>query len=160
MADHVRKQIRDHVVTGLSALATTGNRVYAGRTFPLKKDHEPSLLVYTRAETSSRAVQGLPPGLERPCTLHIEGRVCTATPPDDLLDQIAAEVEKAIAAMIEYGGASGISFFAGLAQDVTLISTDIAAKADGDKHIGQIVLQYRVTYCTVEGAPTVAGLPD
>jgi hypothetical protein len=147
---HARQQIRDFVAAGLGALATTGGNIFIGRTRPLGLNHPPALLIYTRAETSVRAVMGRPPGQERPVMLHIEGRVATAAPPDDLLDTIAAEVEVGVAALIDYN--AGI-FFGGLAQNVDLISTDAFAKAEGEKHIGSIVLQYRVTYRVAEGNP-------
>lgn len=144
---HARQQIRDFVVAGLSELLTTGANVYPGRTRPLGANHPPSLLVYTRRETSARAVDGSPPQLERPVMLHIEGRVTTATPPDDLLDQIALEVEAAVAALSAYPA----QFFGGRAQNVELVQTDSDARADGEKHVGSVVLSYRVTYCTIEG---------
>lgn len=151
MSDHVRKQIRDAVVIGLTGLPATADRVYAGRTRRLQAAHEPTLLVYTRAETAQRAVLGRPPKIERRCTLHVEGRVSTAAPPDDLLDQIAAEIEAGIAAMINYGTAV---FFGGLAQNVQLTATEIVAESEGERHIGGVRVEYLVTYRTVEGAPT------
>ncbi|MEY9110397.1 hypothetical protein ABH999_006593 [Bradyrhizobium yuanmingense] len=151
MPDHVRKQIRDAVVTGLTGLPSTADRVYAGRTRPLQVGHDPTLLVYTRAETSQRAVLGRPPKIERRCTLHVEGRVSTAAPPDDLLDQIAAEIEAGIAAMINYGTSV---FLGGLAQNVQLTATEMVAEADGERQIGGVRVEYLVTYRTVEGAPT------
>lgn len=151
MADHARKQIRDFVVAGLIGLPTTGANVFVGRTRPLPANHDPALLIYTRVETSKRAVAGRPPLLERITTLHVEGRVNTATAPDDLLDQIAAEIEAGVAAMIDYGSAV---FFGGMVENVDLESSESFAKADGDKHIGSVQLTYKVTYRTAEGAPT------
>jgi hypothetical protein len=151
MSLHMRTQIRNYVVPGVTGLPTTGANVFVGRTRPLPNDHPPALLIYTRTETSVRAVAGRPPLLERPCTLHIEGRVLTASPPDDLLDQIAAEVEAAVAALIDYN--AGI-FFGGLVQNVELTGTESFAKAEGEKHVGGVALQYRVTYRTAEGLPT------
>ncbi|WP_262048656.1 hypothetical protein [Bradyrhizobium sp. Bra78] len=151
MPDHVRKQIRDYVAAGLGALATTGDRVFVGRTRPLAKGHQPTLLIYTRSETSRRAVSGRPPLLERDCTLHIEGRVVAAAPPDDLLDTIAAEIEAGMAAMVDYQTAK---FFGGLALNVRLSATEAVAEAEGENHIGGIRLEYLVTYRTAEGAPT------
>jgi hypothetical protein len=153
MPDHARKQIRDYVAAGMLDLPTTGARVYVGRTRPLAAAHEPTWLIYMRSETSSRTVRGAPPKIERPCTLHLEGRVSTATPPDDLLDQMAAEAEAAIAAMINYATAQ---FFGGLAQNVQFQSTEIIAEADanGERIIGGIRLDYLVTYRTIEGAAT------
>jgi hypothetical protein len=151
MAYHARKQIRDYVVNGLKGLTTTGDRVYPGRTRPLAAGHPPTLLVYLRSETSERAVRGRPPSLDRGCTLHIEGRTATADAPDDLLDQIAAEVEAKIASLIDYNTST---FFGGLVLNVDLNATEMVVEADDKNHIGGIQLQYRVIYRTVEGAPT------
>lgn len=148
---HARQQIRDYVATGLTGLPTTGANVFIGRTRPLPANHEPALLIYTRTETSKRAVAGRPPKLERITTLHVEGRVVSGGPPDDLLDQIAAEIEAGIAALIDYGSAI---FFGGLVENVDMVSTETLVKADGDKHIGGVQLTYQVTYRTAEGAPT------
>jgi hypothetical protein len=146
---HVRQQIRDYVATGLAGLATTGDRVYVGRTRALPKGHPPCLLIYTRSETAQRAVRGVPPKLERPVTLHVEGRVQTAGVPDDLLDQIALEIEAGIAALIDYPTAK---FFGGLVQNVEFTGTEIVVEADGESHNGGVRLEYAVTYRTTEGA--------
>lgn len=151
MPDHARKQVRDFVKVGLIGLPTTGGNVFIGRTRAMPANHDPALLIYTRTETSKRAVAGRPPLLERVNTLHVEGRVFTSDAPDDLLDQIAAEIEAGIAALIDYG--AGV-FFGGLVQNVDLMSCEIVAKADGEKHIGGVQLTYQVTYRTAEGAPT------
>ena len=51
MADHVRKQIRDRLVTLLTGLATTGSRVYKSRVYNLAPTYElPCLLIYTLEE--------------------------------------------------------------------------------------------------------------
>jgi hypothetical protein len=150
---HVRQQIRDYVAAGLTGLVTTEDRVYVGRTRPLPQGHKPSLLIYTRTERSGRAVRGAPPKLERACTLHIEGRVVTGGPPDDLLDTIALEIEAGVAAMIDYSQAK---FFGDLVQNVQLNGTEAISDAEGEKHTGGIRLEYLVTYSTVEGAAGLA----
>jgi hypothetical protein len=157
---HARQQIRDYVKAALTGLTTTADRVYTGRARPLAADALPTLLIYTPDENVRRAVHGRPPGLERPMTLHIEGRVSVAmnVSSDDLLDDIAAEVETAIAAKIDYAAAV---FFEGKAQNVELLRVEQVAKAEGEKDQGGIRLTYSVTYCTVEGAPSVLAVaPD
>jgi hypothetical protein len=126
--------------------------VFIGRTRPLPAKHEPTLLIYTRTEASERTVRGAPPKIERRVTLHVEGRTSTASDPDDLLDQIAGEIEAGMAAMIDYGRAI---FFGGLVQNVQYTATEILAEADGDRVTGGVRLEYLITYRTVEGAPTV-----
>lgn len=152
MADHVRKQIRDAVVVKLTGLPTTAGRVFVGRTRPLAQAHAPTLLVYMRSETKRRAVAGRPPLLERVAILDIEGRVSEAVPPDDLLDQISAEVESAMFETLDLRG----GFLGGLALNIVPVSTELIAEAQGDRHIGGVRVEYQVTYRTAEGAATAA----
>jgi len=149
MADHVRKQIRDAVVNALTGLPTTQGRVFVGRTRPLAAAHEPTLLVYMRAETKRRAVAGRPPLLERVAILDVEGRVSMASAPDDMLDQIAMEIESAIAGAADARG----TFFGGLALNISPVSDELIAEAQGERQIGGVRVEYQVTYRTAEGAP-------
>ncbi|WP_315804037.1 hypothetical protein [Bradyrhizobium sp. SZCCHNS3002] len=151
MVDHMRKRIRDYLETQLTGLPTTGARVYAGRSRPLGAEHQPTLLIYMRSETSARTVMGRPPKQERPCTLFLEARVVTPDVPDDLLDGIAGELEERMGQLIEYE--PRVVVFGGLAQNCELVGTEIIAEADGKNHIGAIRLEYRVTYRVTEGAP-------
>jgi hypothetical protein len=148
----MRKQLRDAVVAGLTGLPTTGTRVYPGRTRQLKEAHEPTLLVYLRSETSNRAVRGAPPVLERVCTLHVEGRVSIADVPDDTLDTISAEVEAAMADMMDFTGRPPKPL-GGLALNLSMTATEMIAEFDGARHIGGVRIEYQVTYRTQEGEP-------
>ena len=47
---HVRKQIRDNIVTTLTGLATTGSNVYRTRVYPLAENKLPGLAIYTDTE--------------------------------------------------------------------------------------------------------------
>lgn len=144
MPTHVRAQVRAAVQVAVTGLGQTADRVYIGRTRSLPANHQPSLVVYTTAETSKRALHGRPPILERPVIVSIEGRVSTATPPDDLLDVIAGEVEVAIAGNAPLGA---------LAFNLQFIGTETDVQAEGERHLGAIRLQYAVTYRTAEGQP-------
>lgn len=149
---HARKQIRDHIAAALDGLATTADRVYVGRERALPADHDPVLLVYLREETSARSAHGRPPLEQRAVTLHIEGRVQTVEPPDDLLDQIGSEVETRMGAEIDY--ATG-KIMGGLALNLQLTATQHIAAAVTNSHklMGGIRLDYLVTYRTQFGAP-------
>lgn len=149
MPMHVRRQIRDAVKLRLTGLPATAERVLTGRSRPLSPAHAHTLLIYTPTETSSRAAKG-PEGqpiLDRPLDLFIEGRVSAGEVPDDLLDQIAAEVEAAMWSDPSFGG---------LALNLQLVGTDVVTEMpeQGESHIGGIRLHYRFTYRTYEGAPT------
>lgn len=149
MADHVRRQIRDAVVQALTGLPTTAARVYVGRARPLAPAHEPTLLVYTRSETAVRGAGGRQPKLDRVVILDVEGRVSLPDAPDDVLDQIAVEVEAAMWGLADQLG----TFLNGLARDIKLVSTEVIAEAAGERHIGGVRLEYAVAYRTSEGAP-------
>lgn len=140
---HARAQLREAAIADLTGLPTTADRVFAGRTRPLAKDHEPTLLVYAVEETVE--IEAFGAVLGRTLTLAVEGRVSAAAPPDDALDAIAAEVE---AALLAKAGA-----LLALARSVTLTATRINAQAPGEKHIGAIRLEFAVVYRTREPAP-------
>ncbi|TAK50238.1 MAG: hypothetical protein EPO23_03260 [Xanthobacteraceae bacterium] len=142
---HVRSQIRAAVVAALSGLATTGARVYPGRTRSLGEDHEPTLLIYTTDERAEiDAMGGI---LLRRLTLVVDAQVVASGPPDDTLDQIAAEVEPAMILNPSLGG---------LAKWVLLTATRTAIRADGKRHLGEVRLEYDIGYRTRENNPAMA----
>jgi hypothetical protein len=145
---HLRQQIRAAAVSALTGLASTGARVYAGRSRPLAKNHEPTLLVYTQQELSARSFNGNPPVLERVMSLVIEGRVSTAGEPDDALDQIAKDIEAAMWTHRRFGG---------IAIDTRLADTIIATEAEGERQSGSIRLTYEVRYQSLEGSADLNG---
>ena len=149
MPTHARTQIRNAAIAAVTGLPTTGAEVYSGRTRNLAENHPPTLLVYATDEVDIVDATGHPATLYRTMTLAIEGRVegNAAETVEDLLDQIAAEVEPAIAA-----GALLI----GLCVEVTLAAIRTNIVSPGVSHIGGIRMEYRVGYRTKENAPTVA----
>ena len=143
---HARQQIRDAVAAALTGLSTTGDRVYAGRTRPLAKDHEPALLVYTSEESAEAHTQS-PRRLLRTLTLFVEGRVSGADVPDDTLDDIALEVETALAGDADLGE---------LIKDIVLVRTMTDTQAPGGAQVGEVRLQFAVLYRTTAAAPQTA----
>lgn len=134
---HARTEIRNAVVACLTGLPTTGDRVYAGRTRPLKAEHQPTLLVYTVNEQSQRPMDGNPAALGRSLVLVVEGRVSEAEPPDDLLDVIAAEVEAKLSDAEDVLDAF----------DIMLQSTAVEVNSNGERHLGEINLVFIIRYC-------------
>jgi hypothetical protein len=154
MPHHVRKQIRDAVVARLTGLATTVDQVFAGRTRPLADEHAPTLLVYAREEASRfQAMGGTGRPLERRLRLAVHGKVSlAATDPEDTLDTIALEVERAMM--------SGDETFGGLVESVVLTATDIAAEGPddgGNRRRGDIRLTYDIEYATRADQPDMRG---
>lgn len=131
-----RTEIRRAVVERLTGLPTTGNRVYHGRSRPLKENHEPTLLVYAVNEQSGRPIEGNPASLGRMLLMVVEGRVSTAEVPDDILDVIASEVEGALR-----NSENDLNVF-----DIMLQSTAIETRGEGSRHIGEINLVYVIRY--------------
>lgn len=144
---HVRKQIRDNVVTAVTGLTTTGSRVYRSRVYPVDTVNLPGLLIYTTAEASEIDSLASPRGLERSLDLAVEGVAQATANLDNTLDQIAAEVETALAADTTRGG---------LAKDTYLASTEIQLSDEGDKPVGAVRMIFRVVYRTRETAPETA----
>lgn len=150
MADHVRTQLRRAVVDLLTGLPTTGPRVYRGRRRNLGHDHAPALLVYTDDEDITLAHQGAPAVQDRAVMLMIEGRAnggADSAALEDLLDVIACEVEPVILDNWSFGG---------LASHTVLVKSRMRFEDKGEVLNGAIRLEFRVTYSTAEGRPTVA----
>ena len=150
MADHVRTQLRRAVVDLLTGLPTTGPRVYRGRRRNLGHDHAPALLVYTDDEDIALAHQGSPAVQDRAVMLMVEGRANGGSESDaleDLLDVIACEVEPAILDNWSFGR---------IASHTVLVKSRTRIEAKGEVLNGAIRLEFRVTYSTAEGRPTVA----
>lgn len=147
---HARTQVRNAVVTALTGLATTGARVYAGRTRVLAVGHQPTLLVYAR-ETRSEPDSRPPRKLMHTLTLVVEGRVSNAgataaAATEAQLDQIELEVATAIAANATLGG---------LVLDVLPVRSTLNAQAPGERHEGEVRIEFEIEYRTAESAPGV-----
>lgn len=145
---HARRSIVLAAVSALTGLATTGARVHAGRTWPVETAETPYLLIYARREQSGPfTMKGAARTVQRQLTLSIEGITAETTDSDATLDQIASEVETAMAADPTLGGAC---------KDLFIDATDIEARADSDYRTGRIRLDFSVTYYTAANAPDTA----
>lgn len=150
---HARKQIRDAVVALVTDLATTGRNVFPSRVYSLADEELPSLSVFTgdagNDEVVTKVTLGSPgkrPLFKRDCPLLIEGHAKVSDDIDDVLDQIALEVEIAMSNPITIG-----------ARDVPaqLRSTAKELSGEGEDQIGVVRLLYTVTYVTAENTPDV-----
>ena len=138
---HVRKQIRDNVVTTLTGLTTTGTNVYRTRIYPLASGKLPGLAIYTSSETSSNETVTIPRTKSRVVEMVVEGYVSGTTNLDNTLDQIAVEVEEALETDPTRGG---------LAKDTELTGTETELVGEGEKVAGVIRLTFQITYMTRE----------
>lgn len=151
MADHIRKQLRDAVVTALAGLATTGAHVYAGRTWPIPETVAAALLVYAEGGTSQFDAMSSGMGDPGLALLRLERLSILAVvrsrgaEPEDTLHQIAAEIEPALMSNAALGGLL-------LARE--LITTEITGRAEQEDRFGEMKLTYALTVRTTAGDPT------
>jgi len=90
---HLRKQIRDNIITTVTGLATTSTRVYASRVYPLASDKMPGLCVYTNTEEIEFSTLNKPRIQTRTLEVLVEAYALAISGLDDTLDQICLEVE-------------------------------------------------------------------
>ena len=142
---HVRQQITDQVLAALAGLATTGARVYAGRSVPLGDEHMPGLCVYGRTDVPDyeNGAMGCTP--RRVLTIVVEGYAKPAT--DAVLNQIAAEVETAL-----FASGSGIT----IPEAYSLGDQELDIDGTTEKDAGIISMAFVFWYRTTEGQPEVA----
>ena len=147
MANHVRQQVREYFGTTLTGLTTTGSNVYESRVYTLQENTLPSLVIYTKSETSEPIVIGTDRLMSRELLVLVEA-YCKATSNfDDTIDTISKEIEEAIAADRTLGG---------LAKDTYLESTEIEFNAEGEQPVGFATLTFLTNYYVQETNPDVA----
>ena len=153
MANHLRRQIRERIVTDVTGLSTTGSNVFEGRVYPVEESKLPCLLVYDSEE--SIEAQTLAPAGSRSmmATLNItiEGYANGGSGSDvlDTLAGIQKEVQVAMAGDVSINSLAG---------DSAPVSADISLSGEGSKPTGSKRLTYQIRYGYAENAPDVATL--
>lgn len=135
---HVRKLVRDNIVTTVTGLTTTASRVYKTRIYPLETGKLPGLCVYTKSETSEMQTMTIPRTQMRVLDVMVEAYVQGT---DDALDTIAVEVEEALATDVTRGG---------YAKDTEVVDFEADFSGEGEKPFSVGRFTVRVTYMTVE----------
>ena len=138
---HVRKQIRDNVITTVTGLTTTSTRVYRSRVYPIASGKLPGLCVYTQSETVESGTLARQRTKLRTLDVVIEGYALANSNLDDTLDQISLEVEEAMVADVTRGGK---------AKDTELTSVEIEQVGEGETQAGIVRMTFAVMYATVE----------
>lgn len=147
MADHIRKQIRTAAVAALTGLATTGANVFSSRVYPLQDAELPALRISNPAEAIEPAsMGGANRYLERSLTLEVQACVKQVTGYEDVVDQIAKEVEVALANNNTLGN---------LAKWIVPRGIETELTGEGDKPISVATLRFEVLYYTALNAPDV-----
>lgn len=133
MANHVRKQLRDAIVTAVTGLTTTATRVFGYRVYAIQEGTElPALSVYITDEDAQPVSVHSPAIVDRTPTIHVRGLANASAGAEDTLDTIAKEVETALASGVSVGG-----------KTVPLLYTGCEVELDaGDKPHGAIDLRF------------------
>lgn len=147
MSDHVRKQIREAAKVALQGLATTGDRVFSSRVYPLARAKLPGLVLYTPNEDSGR--EDSPTESMRDVTLNVHGIIRISEDLENEMDDIAVEVETALD---ELGDIDGLcKIYHGIQGTATTMAGE-----DVDQPHGAIAMEFLYTYRTRAGSPEIA----
>lgn len=136
---HLRKQIRDRIVTDVTGLSTTGSRVHKSRVYPV--DTLPCLCVYTKNESIETETLTVPRTQIRTLSINIDGYATATSNLDDSLDQISLEVEEAIAGDVRINN---------LAKQAQVTAVEVDYSEEGEKPIGMIRITIEVEYVAIE----------
>jgi len=140
---HLRKAIREHVVTTCTGLSTTGSNVFETRYFPLQTANLPAILVYTNEESIEEYTLGTSTRTQiRILQVIIEAHAQGTSDIDDTLDTISEEIEEAMCVDPSRGGN---------AKDTKLINTEYEFDT-GSQKTGLARFTYAITYATKENA--------
>ena len=138
---HVRKQIRDNIVTTLTGLTTTGSNVFRTRVYPFESSKLPGLAIYTDNEEIEVQTITAPRTQIRLLTVTVDCYVRGVSNFDNDLDTISEEVEEALATDLTRGG---------LAKDTRVAGFEADFSGDGDQPIANGKISIEVEYATVE----------
>ena len=138
---HLRKQIRDRVVTNLTGLSTTASRVYASRIYPMAAANLPGLCIYTKSESVEILTMSPPRAQLRTLSLAVEGYAVATSSLDDTLDAISLEVEEALAADLTQNS---------LARDTRVASIEIEYSDEGEQPVGVVRVDVEIDYVAAE----------
>lgn len=145
---HVRTQIRDAFVARLSGLATTGSNVFGRRTVP-PTDVLPLMLVYLGDETGELVSVTVDRVEQRQADLVITVVCKDGGDMEDTLDQIALEVQEAIATTPDLS-------FGGLIKDIGAPRLEADIDDSPEKPAGLNRIIYPVIYFIAGSNPAVA----
>ena len=149
MANHLRRQIRERIVTDVTGLSTTGSNVFEGRVYPIEESKLPCLLVFDSEESVEIRSMGAIRGITSELTVNIEG-YCQGGDGATVMNTLAAiqkEVQIAMQADIDINS---------LARDSYLTSADASVNAEATKPTGSVRMTYLVIYQYMENAPDTA----
>lgn len=144
---HLRTQIRNALAAQLTGLASTASRVSTTQFYPVAPSSLPCLLIVTEDENIEAASIGWPPVLARELRARVVALASGTSGHEDALDQIAAEVEVALAADRTLGG---------LVKSAQLVGLRPSFDAESERPVGRMEMLYLFTYWAIEGSPQTA----
>jgi len=145
MANHVRRQLREAVAAACAGLPTTLANVYQSRVYPLQAIELPALAIYTTGEEVIDQTIGELIG--RRVQIVIEGKAKAAADLDDTLDQIAKEVETAMAPPVTVGAQAIVIEYEGCQIEME----------ESDRPAGMIAMQFSAVLYTQRSTPDLIG---
>jgi hypothetical protein len=140
---HTHTQIRSALVTALTGLTTTGARVYANRLYPMDTAELPGLRIYLDADSITPESIHAPITYGHELTLSIEACARAGSGLDNTLDQIALEVETALASGLTVSGKALEPVLTGSQYD----------DEPGSPPVGVKRLNFSLAYFTAGNAP-------
>ena len=140
---HLRKLIRDNVVTTLTGLTTTGSNVFASLSYPLTSDKLPGLGVFTKNQESDYSTAGSPRSIHHTLNMSVEIYVKGSTGYDDTLDAISEQIEAALYTDLKRGT---------YALDTQITGFDSSFSVEGDQPIAVGTLSIMIRYRSIEGS--------
>ena len=138
---HIRKQIRDALVTAVTGLTTTGSRVYRSRVYPLESGKLPGLCVYTKSEEVTNSTLTRPRTQTRQLEASVEAYLMANTNFDDTLDTIAVEIEEAIYSNTALNA---------LVKQINITGFEADYSGDGEKVVGVGNFNVQIIYSARE----------
>ncbi len=142
---HIRRQVRDDLVTTLTGLGLTRSNVFTGRAHAIAEASLPALFIRTPSEESMFDNMGSDPAYQRNITASIGILAAGDEDVGNTLDAIAVQVENAIHADPTLGGT---------ADDLMLVSTETDPPAgDGDQIANAMELTFIIETRTARSDP-------
>lgn len=143
---HLRKQIRDAVVTRLIAgIPSVDGRVFPSRVLPVAS--VPSMMVFTDDEQCEIASVGYPSLLQRQLDVVIIVRVKKINGCDDDLDQLQLDIEKVLSNTVQD------YTLGGLVQRILLRSARQEFDSMSDQNVAELHLLFKADYRTQVNTP-------
>lgn len=152
---HKRQAIRDAIVTKLvNASTSAGTRVKSTRIEPIRTAELPCISVYSVSDQVDleRTNQTAPRKSWRDYQIAVVAWVSGSSDTlDDDLDDIAAQIERALSADEQLNES---------AEDLVLVDTAFDLRIDGARPLGAVGLTYSASYYTDVPDPLDVGLQD